>query len=211
MKGILIVEVYDGKLLSKLETESRSFVQNLAKVLASAFSAVGGEAGGVSGVQRSTTVTDYNGLERTVWTHWYSGDVINGGGVFLAMNADAGVDSYGILVGSGSTPVSYNDYNLALKISHGTGAGQLTYQSHSTSSSFSSTSSYVEINRTFVNNSGSTVTVREVGLMARAYWKDVNAVRQDEKYLVARDVLPAPVDVPNLATLVVRYRVGLTL
>ena len=55
------------------------------------------------------------------------------------------------------------------------------------------------------------MTVREVGLAARSYWKDSGGVRQDIKYLVARDVLPTPVDVPNLASLVVRYRLSLVL
>ncbi|MEM2163680.1 MAG: hypothetical protein QXR62_04570 [Candidatus Bathyarchaeia archaeon] len=212
LRGTLHITVYNqnNEKLQELETESKSLVLNLARVLTSGLSASGGESLGVKGVQRSTTVYDYDGIERTVWTHWYA-SVEAGGGVMLAMKAAEGDDTFGILVGSGSTPVAYNDYKLFSKISHGSGAGQLYYQSQSTVSSFGALSSYVELARSFVNVSANPVIVREVGLAARSYWKDRYAVQQDQKFLIARDVLPNPVTVPSLATLVVRYRISLEL
>ncbi|MEM2233820.1 MAG: hypothetical protein QXP81_09825 [Nitrososphaerota archaeon] len=73
----------------------------------------------------------------------------------------------GIVVGTGTTPVSMTDFRLAAKIGHGTGAGQLIYGSTSVTSL-----EYLGINtfrfyvtRLFTNNSGSDITVNEVGLL----------------------------------------------
>jgi len=202
---------YRGRPIGSEEWEARSLLLNFAKILCAGFRAPGGESTGYSGLVTSATVLDWDGTERTAPGLWYAGDHYYGGGVMMAMNASSGDDSYGILVGSGSTPVSYNDYRLASKITHGTGAGQLSYGPHSTAISLGGSSSFVEISRTFVNVSGSTVTVREMGLVAWNYWKDGIAVRYNVKFLIARDLLPAPVTVPNFASLVARYKFSLTL
>jgi hypothetical protein len=125
------------------------------------------------------------------------------------MNGPDNDDSFGIVVGSGSASVSPTDYRLVSKIPHGTGSGQLDHDTHSTATSLSSTSSYIELARTFVNRSGDNVVVREVGIIARSYWRDTSVVN-DVKYLIARDVLPSPVTVKPLGVLVVRYRISLT-
>jgi hypothetical protein len=196
-------EVYRGK--------SKSFLQNAGKIIRVLFASKGNIPLSATG-STSTTITDTGNVSRTVYGEWYSGTSAGyGGGTPAAMNAADNDDSYGIVVGSGSTPVSPTDYSLASKISHGTGAGQLDYDVHTVTTSYSSTSSYVEISRVFVNKSNSDVIVREVGLMARNYWKDFGAVRNDVKFLIARDVLPTPVIVKPLGSLTVRYRISLSL
>jgi hypothetical protein len=183
---------------------SKSFVLNFAKLLGAMFSAT------ATGTAVSTTVTGKDGAPKTVYSEWY-GASWQGGGTPMAANAPDNDDSFGIIVGSGTTPVSTSNYNLASMISHGTGSGQLDYDTHSPVPSYASTSSYIEISRVFVNKSGADVVVREVGLVYRNYWKDVGGVRVDQKILMARDVLPTPITVKNLGSLTVRYRVSLTL
>lgn len=212
LKAMVGVEVYSGgaRILEE-ELESKSFLRNFGRILAAILSSTGGEPLGASGPQTSTTVSDTTGTSQTVWACWYAGSNDRGGGTSMGMKSSEADDAYGIVVGSSSSPVTPANYALGSKIIHGTGVNKLLYGSHAVATSYTSSKSSVEINRSFTNSSGVTVTVREVGLIARSYWRDSGGVRQDIKYMVARDVLPVPVDVPNLATLVVRYRVELTL
>lgn len=208
------IELYDkdGGLLWSDERESRSLLLNFAKALYGCFKAAGGESLDTSGLQMSASIVDQDGATKTIATLWYASTAVaGGGGVVMAMGAPSGDDSYGIIVGSGSTPVSYSDYRLASKIPHGSSAGQLNYGTHSVSISAGSTSSFVEVSRAFTNVSGSTVVVREVGIVAWNYWTSYVGVAYNVKFLVARDVLPSPVSVPNLASLLVRYRFSLSL
>jgi hypothetical protein len=208
VRAEVIVEV-DGKEVYR--GSSRSFVANLAKVLWGMFNA---PVQNVEGAVASCTITAPDGTSQTIWTEWHSPGIYYGrGGTPMAMNAPNDDDSYGIVVGSGTTPVSPTDYKLSSKIPHGAGVGQLDYETHSTASSYSGTSSYVEISRSFINRSGSDVIVREVGLVARSYWGGSGGtnVAQDIKYLIARDVLPSPVTVKPLGSLTVRYRISLSM
>jgi len=199
-------EVYRGP--------SKSFVQNFAKMLVAVLKGPAYAASFDMGAKSSTSLVDINGSSVTAYAEWYAdygSDLTRGGGVQMALNAPDNDDSFGICVGSGSTPVSITDYKLSSKIPHGTGSGQLDYETHTVASSYSDTYSYIEIARSFVNRSGADVVVREVGLVARTYWKDVSGIAQDIKWLIARDVLTTPILVPNLASLTVRYRISLSL
>ena len=207
--GVEVIVEVDGKEVYR--GPSKSFVTNFAKVFLWMLGASGNMPLDSSGPSTSTTITAPDGSSQTVWTEWYASIKQMGGGTPMAMNAPDNDDSYGIWVGSGTTPVSPTDYKLSSKIPHGTGAGQLDYEPHTVTSSYSETSSYVEIARSFINRSGSDVVVREVGLVARSYWKGFDAVRQDVKYLIARDVLPSPITVKPLGSLTVRYRISLSL
>ena len=207
VRAELIVES-DGKEVFR--GESKSFLQNFCKVLYGMLSASGSAATKYFGLVSSATVIDTGGSSKTAYAEWYASDAQYGGGTPAGMNAPDNDDSFGIVVGSGSASVSPTDYRLASKISHGTGSGQLDYDTHAITTSFSSTSSYVELARTFVNRSSGDVVVREVGIMARSLWKDAGGIRNDVKYLIARDVLPSPVTVKPLGVLVVRYRITLT-
>jgi hypothetical protein len=208
IKAELIVEV-DGR--EEYRGGSRSLLQSFAKEFAAIMGAPGNTPTNTGDVVTSTTVTKPDGTPATVYGEWYSLSVPAGGGAHIAMNAADNDDTYGIVVGTGTATVTPTDYKLASQIPHGTGPGQLDYDTHTVASSYTSSSSYIQISRVFVNRSGGDVVVREVGLMARNYFKDLNAVRNDVKFLIARDVLPSPVRVKNLGSLTVRYRISLTL
>jgi hypothetical protein len=208
IRAELIVEV-DGK--EEYRGRSRSLLQNFAKAISVVMSSPGNTPTAAGGLITSTTVTKPDSTPATIYGEWYDGTYNAGGGAHIAMNAADNDDTYGVVVGTGTATVTPTDYSLASKIPHGTGPGQLDYDTHTVASSYTSSSSYVEISRVFVNRSGGDVVVREVGLMARNYFKDSGAVRNDVKYLIARDVLPSPVTVKNLGSLTVRYRISLTL
>jgi len=207
VRAELIVES-DGKEVFR--GESKSFLLNFCKVLYRMLATTGSATGSVTGVISSATVTDTSGYSQTAYIEWYTGYMYVGGGTPAGMNGPDNDDSFGIVVGSGSASVSPTDYRLASKISHGTGSGQLDHDTHATTTSFSSTSSYIELARTFVNRSSGDVVVREVGIVARSLWKNNGGVANDVRYLIARDVLPSPVTVKPLGVLVVRYRITLT-
>jgi len=209
LKAELIISI-NGKEVYK--GRSKSFVANFAKLLLGILSAPGYWPYYGLTALASATVTLPSGSATTVPTEFYNAaNAGYGGGTPLAINAPDNEPSYGIVVGSGSTPVSPTDYNLASQIPHGTGAGQLDYDPHAITSSYSDTSSYVEIARSFVNRSGSDIIIREVGIIGRNFWRDSGEVRRDAKFLIARDVLPTPILVPNLATLTVRYRISMSI
>jgi hypothetical protein len=195
----LIVEVDEKKVY---EGPASSFLKNLSTVLAGHLKSSG------TGSVMYVWVADPTGSPvKAAIDDTYPGGFTYDYGP-LTFNAGDNDDTYGIWVGSGSAPVSPSDCALASKIPHGTGTGQLDYDTHTVVSSYSSTSSYVEIYRSFVNKSGSDVVVREVGLAARS-----RDSRQgiDSKFLVARDVLPTPITVKPLGSLTVRYRISLSM
>ncbi|MCX6653690.1 MAG: hypothetical protein NTY03_01070 [Candidatus Bathyarchaeota archaeon] len=80
-------------------------------------------------------------------------------------SAGSGVDSFGIVVGTDNTSEDAEDDNLVQKCAQGTGVGQLQYGTCVVSNAVnaSGTMSF-SVARQIANNSGSTITVKEVGL-----------------------------------------------
>ena len=112
--------------------------------------------------------------------------------------AGAGDDTFGIVVGTGDTPVTADDYNLASKIAHGTGAGQLSYGAVTLYDPFVSDYTVKQrIARSFTNNSGADITVKEIGLIVKT---------SVDNYLVMiiRDVI-TPLTIPDGGKSMIRY------
>lgn len=106
-------------------------------------------------------------------------------------------DTYGIVVGTGTTAESNTDYALATQIAHGTGSGQLDYGAHGfTAPAVVGSNVGMVVSRTFYNGSGASITVREIGVycLAATY-----------KFCALRDVLITPEAVANTETLTVQY------
>jgi len=196
--GLRLTILLNGRKV--YDEESHSFVQNFAKLLYGFAQTV------VTSSTISVSVTDVNGSPQSIYTEWYGGTL--GGGTPAAMNAPAGDDSFGIVVGSGTKPVSYNDYSLAKKIYNGSEPGKLSYGPTGVSDVYVDTTRNLArftISRTFTNLSNSPVSVSEVGIVARSYWRDSSGVKQDIKYLIVRDVIDPPITVPPNGTLTVVY------
>ena len=142
-------------------------------------------------------VKDTGGANITVKTHEQN---------LRGQDCLVGDASKGIVVGSGTTAPANDDYQLETQIAHGVGAGQLQYQagSYSVPAIVLGNVDFV-ITRTFLNQSGDTVTVTEIGYYFMAYDGSTT------KYFCGiRDVLATAVDVPNGQTLLVQYTVRTT-
>jgi len=194
-KLTLELEVRDknGKLIKKHRQVMGGWVKNWMSFMRAIY-----RCQFVTGtVPTDEVIKDTGGAERTIFstssTYVY---------VFHSFRAPTGIDTYGIQTGIGITPVAPTDYTLAGKITHGTGAGQLQYGEITIDSVIvSDNKSSVKVIRTFSNGSGATITVKEIGIVYTGF--DSGAIQRF--FLIARDVLTTPIDVPIGSTLTVRY------
>jgi hypothetical protein len=195
-KAVIEYEVRDknGKLLSKGKFPAKSWVGNIIAVLSCIISTWAQTTSNYSTSSRADLI-DTSGTARSL---------LLGGGTSTSTvggNAPAGTADSGIVVGTSDTPVSLGQYNLQSPIAHGTGAGQLSYGATTVESLVKDTAWYFRVIRTFTNSSGSSITIREIGLFVRfglfspTYFS----------CMLARDVPSTPITVPNGSTLTVRY------
>jgi len=154
---------------------------------------------------------------RTIFTN-LSGQSINNvntsGGSYSTSNIDniivndgSNDDSYGILIGKGTSAPSIIDSNLSQVISNGASVGQMQYSAVSVTGAVTNTSTntgYITVTRTFTNNSGSSITVSEVGLVA---WSGNETFQTNQYYLIIHDLLPSPITVPNGSSLSISYEI----
>jgi hypothetical protein len=124
--------------------------------------------------------------------------------VIFDMAAVANDTNYGILVGTGNTAPTINDYMIETLIAHGVGAGQLQYGLVAFGAPASdATTSQITVTRDFANGSGGAITVNEIGLVCRAPYGPATSI---EYFLIVRDVIGGGINVPNGQTLTVNYR-----
>jgi len=116
---------------------------------------------------------------------------------FMFVAAPAGNDSRGMVVGTGTTSPTRTDYNIESKIEHGTDSGQLYYYACEVTHS----DDYVEITRTFGNESGADITIREIGIIAQ--YHDVEGYTR--LALIARSLFE--ITVPYGSSVKIYYRI----
>lgn len=88
----------------------------------------------------------------------------------FGLKSGAGVVTDGIVVGTGTTTVAYDDNALDTLIAEGAGAGQLNYGATSIGAMATvGTTRKFTIARTMTNNSGSDITINEVALYGMGY------------------------------------------
>jgi hypothetical protein len=215
LRAYIEVSIRDrnGVLLCKGRVRARSFINNMLKILEGFLNSVGGAAVGYMDSVTSVNVVDFSGSTVAFRTERYL-NVTNTctGGTFAGTAAGDNDDSYGIIVGSGTTGVALDGYALAAKISHGTGSGQLDYGSSSTEdlgldTGVSPPVYRFRILRTFTNLSGASININEVGLGAKNYWKSYGGQDYGRTCLIMRDVLPSTYAVPNGGTATVAITV----
>ncbi len=115
-------------------------------------------------------------------------------------------DTVGIVVGTGVTEVSIIDDNLATKIAHGTGSGQLDYELQTMDSQVTTEAGYAyfDITRAFTNSSGATIRIFESAIYAH------NGQGAADYVCIMRDVF-TPLYVPNGKVATVKYRITIKL
>ena len=199
------IEVRDknGKLLKRKRIKSHSWLKQWIQILKGEFATRHSTTVGHANV----SVTDETGSARTYPTH--TTDSRYTYYMNLSTLGDAGDVSQGIIVGGGDTPNSLMTYALASKIGHGTGSGQLIYSAESMEDVINPSGMDLQfrITRTFTNNSGVIVTVKEIGILAKKY----DATPAGRSFLIVRDVLPSPSSIPDGATMTIRYAVKITI
>jgi len=126
--------------------------------------------------------------------------------------AAANDDSYGIVVGTGSTLPTLDDYALQNKVAHGSGTGQLQYGGVTFGLPTSdATTAHFTVTRDFSNVSGSPLTIYEMGLYVKGDsplpWvvsRYDNSLRYH--FCTLRDIIPAGITILSGETLTVNYR-----
>jgi len=119
-------------------------------------------------------------------------------------NANVGnSDKCGILIGTSGMAWNRNQYCLASQITGGVVThGNMEIEDGTEDP----VEPYVRLKRTFTNNSGTDITVREVGLFFNYYLVGLTCeVEEDYNYMVIRDVLETPITIPNGESLTVKY------
>jgi len=192
------LEVRDknGNLISKRTGRSKSLVRNFALMLRGLMA---GNLGGVisgSTWNSKVTVTATDGSTFNYPSMTSSPDDMNADSAMEASALER-TDEYGVVVGTGSTAVTRDDYKLESQIPDGFADGQMVHGKTTVEDvDGDPPSSVFRIIRTFTNEGSTTITIYEIGLIVKA---------QDHYVLIARDVLDTPQDVPAGATLTVRY------
>jgi len=183
-----VVKDRNGKIISENEQKCNTFVKNFLLLLNAAFRLSYSTVVDTGGTAQNAGAKYYY----SEWGH-YSYSLCGIGG--WAPSAGEGDDSFGIVIGTGDTPVTADDYNLESKIAHGTGAGQLSYGAVTLYDPdiVDSNKTRQRIMRSFTNNSGADITVKEIGLI-------VKTSGDDYLVMVLRDVIVATT-VPDGGTL----------
>jgi hypothetical protein len=198
------LEVRDrnGKLLSQKKAPARSWLKAFIVMLKGEFATRHLTSIGNANV----SVVDETGTARNYPFHYANS--VTAYYMNLSTLGDAADVTQGIVVGTSDTPNTLTTYALGGKIATGTGSGQLIYGTESIEDVTNPSGNDLQfrITRTFTNNSGSTITVKEVGLLIKKF----DAGQASRSFLAARDVLPSSVDVPDGATLTIRYVVKIT-
>jgi hypothetical protein len=119
----------------------------------------------------------------------------------MKANFGAGV-AEGVILGALDTAFDHTDYCLAQKIAEGAGAGQLNYgnQTHETEVLDIEGILSCRIIRTYTNNSGDDVVIKEAGVTVE------NKSTTSYYFLILREILSSPVTLPNSYTLTVRIK-----
>ena len=180
-----------GRLIQRLIQRSDSFLPNFVGMLYSQMSFQYNGSGTIgSGPNTGGSNTSFFDLPST--EAFYN--------EALATNDSSGDASYGIQVGTGTAANSTSTYALASQIANGTGSGQLSYGSHSYAS-WTAGNTSTNIYRTFINNSGASITISEVGLVTASH---------PGKFMILRDVLSSSFTVANGGSFVVQYTISIT-
>jgi len=209
LKAFLEFEVRDryGKLITRRKQRAHSWVRNLYNLMVCQAAAVAGDSAvglallDTSGAIRSDPTTQPASGEASSGTSNRRIYVGLGYGLY----AGAGIDTFGLVVGTGSDPESFDDYALGSKISSGNLAGQLAYSvTDAPVVSTIGTTKRIQWVRYFNNNSGDAITVNEVGMYTKGCISSYTIT-----YILCRDLVSGGVEVPDTGQLKVTYTIQL--
>lgn len=192
------IEVKDksGKMIFRKSGISKSLLRNFMYWLQGKFQ-----------VSTDTTSSTWTAPDTTNTSRTFMDAATLREGAFGFMGAPANSSLMGLRVGLLDTAVLPIDWELASLISHGVALNQMNYgiQTYEAVTVVGQTTSF-RISRAFTNNSGLTITVKEIGAVMGL--RDTGDVERWLLYL--RDVLPSAVGVPDGSTFTLRYTFSVT-
>lgn len=165
----------------RITTEVPGFVKNLLWIFYTGLSEVS-----------YTFRTDITNTSRL----WATGDVMVG-------YAASGVDTGGIVVGTGISSPDHNDYKITTQIAHGVGSGQLSHgeQMFTTPAEIGSNVDFV-LTRNYTNGSGAEIIIKEIGYYV------FQAGEVTWRFCIAHNLLT--VAVPDEMSTTIEYRMRTT-
>ncbi len=169
----------DGELVSKKSYPVNSFVKQMADAC-----------------EHLWSVTARTSIDTGLTTRTLSA---GGNQFFLHTQATAGQSDRGIQLGTGTTAPDRDDRAVETQIVDGAGAGQLTYNAVVINPVDTiSTGHAISIERQFDNDSGGSITAREITLLAQ-----LTHTGGDAFFLLLRDVLNEVI--ADAASFIARY------
>ncbi len=179
----LTVKDKDGKVTEHRVMKSESYVRQFLELLWVTFNHIPTSVA-LSMRDTSNTLRDVYEVYSNLQCDGLAGDV-----------------DTGIIVGTGTTAPTIDDYAIETLIPHGGAGGQLNYSDTTIAAPVSdATTSQLTITRDFANGSGGEITVNEIALYVTGY-------DGEKKYFMAiRDVIGGGIAVPDGQTLTVNYR-----
>lgn len=150
----IITDTKTGKIIKKYRRkQSKSFVKAFMQTLEAQFA----HASGV--LCDAVSIKDTAGANHDV-TMASDADYYN------ALEAPANTELYGVHIGIGTTAPTVNDYAMETKIAHGSVATKMEYGACGVGvATVSGSDMELNITRPFVNSSGGSITVKEVGIV----------------------------------------------
>jgi nitrate reductase NapAB chaperone NapD len=203
----------NGKIIKVHKQKSHSFLMNYLSMLANLM------------LNPYGSMNNYFYFLSTANTWWSYAPNYTIATNALTILDGANDSTYGIVVGSGTSTPTPQDYNLQSQIQNGTGSGQLVYSAHTVSPTpgtggiagsttepstgvlpVSNKTTSFQVSRQFTNQSGASITVSEVGIIVKATLNNNNT----EYVLIIHDLLSSAVTVPNLSILQITYTISVT-
>lgn len=197
----------ESEAVHRHRQRSHSWVRNAYNLMVCQVGAVASDSAvGLAIVDTGGVTRSGSGTQpASGWSSNGSGNMRIYVGPSYGFYAQAGVDNMGIVVGTGSGAEDFNDHALGSKIASGNGIGQLAYSAMDTPTvSTVGIQKQVVWLRYFNNNSGSPVTVYEVGIYTRGTVEGSTIY-----YMLCRDLLSGGVIVADTGQLKVTYTLQL--
>lgn len=120
---------------------------------------------------------------------------------YFRLGAPAYESLYGIVVGTGDTAVDNEDYSLETQLTEGAGAGNITHGAMEMSATaIVGPNVDTEHGRTFTNNTGSAILVKEAGVYIRS-----GILVDSRMFCIIRDVLAPAINVPDKCSMTIYY------
>ena len=199
------LEVFDGggEKIAEYQDRSKSWTRNWYNFIASQTMGLNANSLGTSFGPGTICSKSTSGSVTSSSSVTAIGAAVIGAG----HRGGASSSSVGVVVGTGVTAESFEDFRLSALIAHGTGAGQFSYGEMAvlTATWDGVAKKFIQnLERNFLNYSGASIDVNEVGL--HCYFSGSGVYT-----MTARDLLAASISVPINGLLKVKYTQEITL